>query len=286
MKTQNWVMIIWTELKFSTVTYGRSPRLPVDMLFSLTSEQGDSNHHDYIEKWKQGMEEAYEITRENTHKTAMRSKRHYDSKVKSSVLQPGDRVLVRNMTPRGGPGKLRNHWEDTVHTVVRQIEIEVRPQTRKKAVETSEEVEQSEEEDDDDEYYPVSPQQPSQPRHHQMLNPVSADGPAEHLQAKEIVSGTERQQGAVDQCEDFTGQEGSCAGETEVEDLVPSPAPSECSRTSEQEPQRPSRQRKPPKIFTYDRLGSPACYNMRTLPQHSHSMVPWTRTSEVYYRYR
>lgn len=62
--------------------YGRSPRLPVDMLFNLTSEQGDNNLHNYMEKWKRGMEEAYEITRENAHKAASRSKRHYDSKVK------------------------------------------------------------------------------------------------------------------------------------------------------------------------------------------------------------
>lgn len=82
------------------------------------------------------MEEAYEITRENTHKAAMRSKRHYDSKVKSSVLEPGDRVLIRNMTPRDDTGKLRNHWEDAVHTVVCQVSkdilfYELRPENRK-----------------------------------------------------------------------------------------------------------------------------------------------------------
>lgn len=88
------------------------------MLFSLTSEQGDSNYHNYMEKWKQGMEEAHKITRENAQEAALKSKRHCDSKVKSSVLQPGDRVLIRKLTPRGGPGKLKNHWEDIIHTVV------------------------------------------------------------------------------------------------------------------------------------------------------------------------
>lgn len=51
-----------------------------------------------MEKWKQGV-------RENAHKAAMRRKRHYDSEVKSSVLEPGDRSLIRNMTLHGGPGK-------------------------------------------------------------------------------------------------------------------------------------------------------------------------------------
>ena len=59
--------------------YGCSPRLPVDMLSNLTSEHGDGNHNSYMEKWKQGMEEAHESTRENR-KAAIRSKRHYDSK--------------------------------------------------------------------------------------------------------------------------------------------------------------------------------------------------------------
>uniref|UniRef100_A0A674AG09 Gypsy retrotransposon integrase-like protein 1 n=1 Tax=Salmo trutta TaxID=8032 RepID=A0A674AG09_SALTR len=54
--------------------FGRSPRLPVDMLFGLCTEAGSS-----------------------------------------------ERVLIKNLTPRGGPGKLRNYWEDTIHTVVRQM---------------------------------------------------------------------------------------------------------------------------------------------------------------------
>lgn len=37
------------------------------------------------------------------------------------MLHEGDRVLVRNMTPRGGTGKLRNHWEDCIHKVIRQV---------------------------------------------------------------------------------------------------------------------------------------------------------------------
>ncbi|KAI4876831.1 hypothetical protein NFI96_008459 [Prochilodus magdalenae] len=116
--------------------YGRSPRLPIDLYFNLPTEPGSSSQEEYLEKWKKGMEEAHAIAKENAHKAASRNKRNYDKKVKSSVLCPGDRVLVCNLTPRGGPGKLRNHWEDIIHVVVRQVNehipvYELRPEKGK-----------------------------------------------------------------------------------------------------------------------------------------------------------
>lgn len=67
------------------------------------------------------MQEAYEITREKARRSADRGKRNYDNKVRSCVVQEGDHILVRNMTPRGGTGKLCSHWEDCIYKVVRQV---------------------------------------------------------------------------------------------------------------------------------------------------------------------
>ena len=47
-----------------------------------------------------------------------RAEEYYDRKLRSSVLQPNDRVLVHNLSERGGPGKLRAHWEDQIHCIV------------------------------------------------------------------------------------------------------------------------------------------------------------------------
>ncbi len=99
--------------------YGRHPRLQVDLLFGLEESTGTVSHQEYLQRWREQMQEAHKIARENVGKAAVRSKKHYDRKLRSTTLYPGNRVLVRNLTPRGGTGKLRNHWEETIHTVVR-----------------------------------------------------------------------------------------------------------------------------------------------------------------------
>ncbi|KAI3369246.1 hypothetical protein L3Q82_007789 [Scortum barcoo] len=80
----------------------------------------------------------------------------------------------------------------------------------------------------------------------------------------------ESEHGVINQLGHLPVQEDSHIEDQPAEETVPSLVPSEHSRTSEQEYQQPRRQHRRPKVFTYDRLGSPVCYNMRTLPHHKH----------------
>lgn len=100
--------------------FGRAPRLPIDLIFGLNKEEKGQSYQEYAQKWQQQMKEAYDIASRTIQKTTARGKTYYDRKRQSSILTAGDRVLVRNLSERGGPGKLRSYWEDQVHVVVSQ----------------------------------------------------------------------------------------------------------------------------------------------------------------------
>ena len=64
------------------------------------------------------MHEAYQLAGKKINERAAKAKKTYDRFVRSSILQPGDRVLVRNLSERGGPGKLRSFRENDIYVIV------------------------------------------------------------------------------------------------------------------------------------------------------------------------
>jgi transposase InsO family protein len=101
--------------------FGRSPRLPIDLIFGLEEPVTTTSYRQFVESWRESMEEAYRIAQQSANKASAKSKVLHDRGLSSTVLEPGDRVLVRNMSERGGPGKLRSHWEQAVHIVVKRM---------------------------------------------------------------------------------------------------------------------------------------------------------------------
>lgn len=50
-------------------------------------------------------------------KTAARGQKYYNQNTWSSVHKPGDHILDRNLSERGGPGNIQAYWENKVHVV-------------------------------------------------------------------------------------------------------------------------------------------------------------------------
>ena len=75
---------------------------------------------EYVKKWKGALQEALNIASRNALAKAENSKLQCDKKVHSTALEPGDRMLVRNLSEHGGPGKIRSHGEQDVYIVVKR----------------------------------------------------------------------------------------------------------------------------------------------------------------------
>ena len=86
---------------------------------TLTNQSADL-YPNYVRKWQQAMNEAYELAAKRSRGSQTQNKSNCDKNSRSTVLQAGDRVLVRNLSERGGPGKLRSYWEKESHCVIKR----------------------------------------------------------------------------------------------------------------------------------------------------------------------
>ena len=100
--------------------FGRHPRLAIDAFLGLSPDAlSCKDKTEYVRKLRERLHYAYQKAREEADKSAKEHKRYYDLNARSSVLHPGDRVLVRNVGLRGKQ-KLADRWESQPYVVCRQ----------------------------------------------------------------------------------------------------------------------------------------------------------------------
>lgn len=90
------------------------------MLLSKGIEVRKRSHQQFVADWKQTMEEACRIARDNISKSSLYNKGYYDKRAKATVIKPGDWVLCKNVRQRGGTQKLNSYWEEAIFEVIEQ----------------------------------------------------------------------------------------------------------------------------------------------------------------------
>ena len=97
--------------------FGWYPRLAIDSFLGTEdlSQQHTGNKQDYVVKLKKRLNFAYKVAKDKAVIQSQRSKTYYDKKIRESTLEVGDRVLMRNVTPKG---KLDDKWEKEPFLVI------------------------------------------------------------------------------------------------------------------------------------------------------------------------
>ena len=102
--------------------FGHRPRLLVDLLFpTVRRDENSQTTDEYITSLYDKLKSALASARDTTILEAQRQKQLYDCKTGVVELHPGDKVLVKLDAFRGQWQKLKNHWGDALHMVVKHM---------------------------------------------------------------------------------------------------------------------------------------------------------------------
>ncbi|KAK3745778.1 hypothetical protein QZH41_015962 [Actinostola sp. cb2023] len=104
--------------------FGRHPRLTIDVQFGHDPNGFPRKKHSvFVDDLRKRLDYAYKLAKVKAKSSAERQKKTYDGrKPTSNKLSPGDKVLVKNVTPKG---KLDNFWEDDIYIVVAKLNEEI-----------------------------------------------------------------------------------------------------------------------------------------------------------------
>ncbi|XP_061823055.1 uncharacterized protein [Nerophis lumbriciformis] len=102
--------------------FGRTPRLPVDMVFqSVLLDDQVVDYDDYVQCLRRDLVNAIRIAQTSATKQQERQTDLYNRKLRGAPVDVGDRVLLANKGERGRR-KLDDRWENHLYTVVEKQE--------------------------------------------------------------------------------------------------------------------------------------------------------------------
>ncbi|KAF1385397.1 hypothetical protein PFLUV_G00107320 [Perca fluviatilis] len=99
--------------------YGRHPRLPVDLVFGLTSGDPPCDYNKYVKSLQDCLIYAYDQANKSSRHAKEQQKKHYDRRVKNYTFEPGDRVLIKVCHVEGRQ-KLGDRWEAQPYVVLKK----------------------------------------------------------------------------------------------------------------------------------------------------------------------
>ena len=94
--------------------FGRQPRLPVDLVFGLSTLNGPCEYSEYV-----CLSQTNAQANQTSRIAKARQKKHCDKKTKGQDFRPGDRVLIQVCLVRGWQ-KLGDKWESRPYIVLKK----------------------------------------------------------------------------------------------------------------------------------------------------------------------
>ena len=104
--------------------FGCEPRLPIDLAFGIDINQEDRPMSSYIYNLKRRMQESHKIATATSDAAKSHQKKMFDRKAKATVLNVGDRVLVKILA-FDGKHKIQDKWEQDPYIITGQPNIDI-----------------------------------------------------------------------------------------------------------------------------------------------------------------
>lgn len=97
--------------------FGRTPRLPIDVVFGSVLRDDVVDYDEYVRDLLKDLKQVVTIARMTAGKQLKRHTALYNRKLKGASVDVGDRVLLANKGKRG-KRKLSDRWENSLYIVV------------------------------------------------------------------------------------------------------------------------------------------------------------------------